>query len=43
MGEKADIRELTKSAGFKKLCADFVVRRNELSRFIRICIIAIRN
>ncbi|CAG8573740.1 6307_t:CDS:2 [Dentiscutata heterogama] len=30
VGEKADIRELTKSAGIKKLCADFVVGRNEL-------------
>ncbi|CAG8680902.1 15163_t:CDS:2, partial [Cetraspora pellucida] len=32
-GEKGDIRDLTKSARIKKLCTDFVVRRNELSQF----------
>ncbi|CAG8647918.1 10415_t:CDS:2 [Gigaspora rosea] len=32
-GEKGDIKDLTKSAGIKKICTDFVVRRNELSQF----------
>ncbi|CAG8845078.1 30151_t:CDS:2, partial [Racocetra persica] len=35
VGEKANIRELTKSARIKKLCVDFVVGKNELSRLYK--------